>query len=66
MKSLEYAIEDAKRFISRTEGYLAVVKAGGLTEADLKLIRRHSLDVTRSMKELREDIEATPAPAKID
>ena len=63
MKSLEYAIEDARRFIARTEGYLEVDRKGELTEADLKIIRRHSLDVTRAMNELRRDIEATPEPA---
>jgi hypothetical protein len=59
---LEYAIEDARRFIARVEPYRDVIKAEAITESDLKLIRRHSMDVTHAMKTLREAIEATPEP----
>jgi hypothetical protein len=62
IRALEWAIEDAKRFIARTEGYLDLAKQGMLVEADLKLIRYHSLDVTRGQKMLRDEIEATPDP----
>ena len=62
IRGLEWAIEDARRFIARTEGYLDLAKKGLLVEADLKLIRHHSLDVTRGQKMLRDEIEATPEP----
>ena len=62
LTEIEYAIEDARRFITRVSPYLDVIKAGALTESDLKLIRRHSMDVTHAMKTLRESIEATPEP----
>lgn len=59
---LSYAIEDARRFETRTAPYLELAEKGMLTEADLKLIRRFSMDVTHAMKTLREAIEATPEP----
>lgn len=62
LTELTYAIEDCKRFAARVEPYLEVIKSGTLTESDLKLIRRHSLDVTNAMKTLREAIEAIPEP----
>lgn len=62
LTEIEYALEDAKRFISRVTPYCDVVKAEALTENDLKLIRRHSLDVTHAMKTLRESIESVPEP----
>lgn len=57
---LKFAIEDAKRFIGRVEPFVAVAEAGLLTDADLKLIKRLSPDVTRAMKALREAADAVP------
>ena len=62
LTELIYALEDVKRFDARVTPYLELVRQGLITESDLKLIRRHSLDVTHAMKTLREAIEATPEP----
>lgn len=62
LTEITYAIDDVKRFQARVEPYIEVIKNGAITEADLKLIRRHSLDVTHAMKTLREAIEAIPEP----
>lgn len=62
LTELIYALEDVKRFDTRVTPYLELVRQGLITESDLKLIRRHSLDVTHAMKTLREAIEATPEP----
>jgi hypothetical protein len=62
IRGLKWAIDDARRFIARTEGYVELAEKGMLVEADLKLIRHHSLDVTRGQKMLRDEIEATPEP----
>lgn len=57
---LKFAIEDAKRFIGRVEPFVAVAEAGLLTDTDLKLIRRQSMDVTHAMKALREAVDSVP------
>ena len=57
MNELKFAIEDAKRFVSRVEP-LATMDESLLTDADLKMIRRQSMDVTHAMKALREAVDA--------
>ena len=57
MNELKFAIEDAKRFVSRVEP-LANMDESLLTDADLKMIRRQSMDVTHAMKALREAVDA--------
>lgn len=57
---LKFAIEDAKRFIGRVEPFVAVAEQGLLTDADLKMIRRQSMDVTHALKALREAVDAVP------
>lgn len=59
MNELKFAIEDAKRFVSRVEP-LAAMDESLLTDADLKMIRRQSMDVTHAMKALREAVDAVP------
>jgi hypothetical protein len=61
-QELEYALEDVRRFVARVEPYRDVIKAGALTESDLKLIRRYSMDVTNVMLTLRKAIESVPEP----
>ena len=63
MNELKFAIEDAKRFVSRVEP-LANMDESLLTDADLKMIRRQSMDVTHAMKALREAVDAVPTVAE--
>lgn len=63
MNELRFAIEDAKRFVSRVESLLNG-PGDVLTDADLKLIRRQSMDVTHAMKALREAVDAVQTTAE--
>ena len=65
MNELKFAIEDAKRFVSRVEP-LANMDESLLTDADLKMIRRQSMDVTHAMKALREAVDAVPTVAETE
>lgn len=60
MNELRFAIEDAKRFIARVEPLAAAADAEALTDNDLKMIRRQSMDVTHAMKALREAVDSVP------
>lgn len=60
MNELRFAIEDAKRFVARVEPLVAAADAEALTDNDLKMIRRQSMDVTHAMKALREAVDSVP------
>lgn len=63
---LSFAREDCQRFIDRTKPILESADRGPVDEQELRKVRNLSLDVTRSLIELRKSIDAAmakPEPA---
>jgi len=58
---LVFAVEDCQRFINRTKPILDAAQIGTATDEDARKVRNLSLDVTRSLIELRKGMDARAA-----